>query len=356
MHKFPEPHIVVVAKHARLLRREPYLSDICKQYGRDPEKCAIKIFYGNPLEKGESVFDAKWGDDSKDGVRRNTKLFDGTRIQNICWWHKLSPRVYAMFEAEYQGQRVACQLTEFIEGDEAKDQHYVAAVHKQAVKLGEGYKFFEEKDLLNTKDVIGGKLVDLQQFAFKPDYVDVVKRIYTERGKYGKVYYQDVPELGFSGGPRKSQDRIDYMQLDKIDFTDKVVWDIGCAGGFFCRYALDRGAKIVYGMDEENTCYAAFMVSNHLGKFNIDYRACDLSKGIPEDIPDADIAFFLSMNFHIPIPERLLRVPTVIFEDNGKESRKETTLHRPWTHHFKHITLVGKGKDHGDKPVYHLVK
>jgi len=32
-----------------------------------------------------------------------------------------------------------------------------------------------------------------------------VKEIYIESGRYGKVYYQDVPELSLSGGPRKAK-------------------------------------------------------------------------------------------------------------------------------------------------------
>jgi len=151
-------------------------------------------------------------------------------------------------------------------------------------------------------------------------------------------------------------DRIKYLQLDLIDFKDKVVWDIGCSGGFFCRYALRWGAKIVYGFDQVNPCHAAYILSNYLGDYNIDYIATDLKRGIPLDIPKPDIAFFLSMNLHIPIPQRLFEADTVIFEDNGQESRKLDVLGELWTKHFVKWSFMGRSLDHGNKAIYHLFK
>jgi len=98
---------------------------------------------------------------------------------------------------------------------------------------------------------------------------------------------------------------------------------------------------------------AAFHVGNLLKYFNIDYVECDLEKGIPNDIPRADIAFYLSMNFHIKTPESLLEVGIVIFEDNGKESRKNDTLGEPWTKFYNNIEFVGRAEDHGAKAIYH---
>ena len=90
--------------------------------------------------------------------------------------------------------------------------------------------------------------------------------------------------------------------------------------------------------------------------FNIDYQDCDLNRGVPAGIiPKADIAFFLSMNYHVKIPQTLLElVDTVIFEDNGKESRNKDVLEAPWTTYYKNIEFVGRALDHGNKAVYIL--
>lgn len=356
-----EPETTIIAKQAFITRQHPLLEDICNQYGRDPSNLCIKVFYGNPLYGTQILDDALWGDNhdpnDSDQVRLNTTLSIGSKIQNILWKHNLSARVYAIFEAEYKGQRVACQLTDFIDGEFYSDIHQVEALHNNEIaKIAKEYHFSEVKDILGLHDVLNGKIIDVQQYTFDTDIEERIKQIYFEKGRYGKVYYQAVPELGLNGGPRKSLDRINYMKLESIDFKDKVVWDIGCAGGFFCRYALKRGAKIVYGFDEKAPLEAAFHVGNYLGAFNIDYIEADLSKGIPKSIPVPDIVFFLSMNFHIPIPERIYEANTVIFEDNGRETRNLTTLREPWTNHFKNIEFVGTGLDHGNKSCYILRK
>ena len=69
------------------------------------------------------------------------------------------------------------------------------------------------------------------------------------------------------GGPRDSERRIKELGLDQIDFKNKTVWDVGCAGGFFTRYAIDRGAKRVIGFDNEATVNAARNMANYLGYF-----------------------------------------------------------------------------------------
>jgi len=247
-------------------------------------------------------------------------------------------------------------LTEFVEGSPTEDINDCYNVYAWINKLGKQYGFKAQKDITNHQDLINGKFVDPQPFAFEDrPYLEYVKEVYCEKGKYGKIYYQDEPGIGLTSGPRKSKDRIKYLALDKIDFKGKVVWDIGCAGGYFCRYAMDRGAKRVIGLDTKDTLEAAFHVGNYLKYFNIDYVECDLSRGIPvADIPKADIAFFLSMNLHVGIPEALKDIPLVIFEDNSRENRHEKKLKDPWIDHYRRIEFVGTGLDHDLKSCYHL--
>ena len=94
-------YIPAMGKHAFLFNEPAMLNSICEKFGRDPEKCVIKIFHGNPLGENDTLEDALWGDNhdplDKNQVRKNCKLLEGTAIQNICWYHGLSARVYGVF-------------------------------------------------------------------------------------------------------------------------------------------------------------------------------------------------------------------------------------------------------------------
>ena len=355
-----EPIIIKDANHSFITIQEPLLTELCEKYGRSTENMCAKVFYGNPLEEGQHLRDALWGDSPpKDGVRKNTILRVGTQIQNVCHIEQgLSPRVFGITEGVYEGKRVAIQLTEYVNGEVAQTMEEVEKKGGEVKVLGKEFGFSNIKDIFNRFDVRGGKFVDLQPFAFDSfdAYREKVKEIYIESGRYGKVYYQDVPELSLSGGPRKSQKREEYMKLDKIDFKNKVVWDLGCAGGYFTRYAHSKGAKRVIGVDLEGPVRAAKHLANYLEMFNIDYLVRDLSKDNLSDLPKPDIVFLLSLNYHIPIPERTKEAKVVIFEDNGRETRHLEKLDTPWVDWFAKIELVGRGKDHGNKSVYHCIK
>lgn len=346
-------------KHAFITRDQGILREACSRYGRDPKTSCLKVFYANPLDPGQTIDDALWGDNrrSESNLRKNTKLVAGSQIQNILWRHGISPRIYAVFLVKLEGKRVGCQLTDYLRGRATKQIQDCYSMYENVSELGKQYGFKAWKNIVNYWDIIGGKFVDPQPFAFedKP-YLEYVKKTYCEEGKYGKIYYQDEPRIELTGGPRKSGDRVKYLALDRIDFEGKVVWDLGCAGGYFCRYAAEHGAKRVVGMDMAKPLEAAFHTGNYLKCFNIDYVECDLKRDIPIDhIPKADIAFFLSMNLHIGIPQQLLETAdTVIFEDNGQESRKADKLGEPWTKYYKNIEFVGRGEDHGAKGCYVL--
>lgn len=362
VNEIKEPEIVW-AKHAFVTRQQPLLDKASALFGRNSDGLCVKVFYGNPLKKGEDLREALWGDNpdlnNTNDIRKNTILRVGTQIQNICNIEGgISPRIYGIFEAEYRGKRVACQLTDFVEGECAETLEEVDEVFSKIKEIGDRFDFACIQDIQNHKDLIGGKFVDLQPFAFGEEakYRDVIKEIYVDKAKYGKVYYQDVPELGFSGGPRKSKKREEWMRLDEIDFKDKVVWDIGCAGGYFCRYAYSHGAKRVIGIDEAGPIYAAKHLANYLEMFNIDFEVRDLLKDNLLDLPKPDIVFFLSVNLHIGIPEVLKEVPLVVFEDNSRDRRNEANPGEPWNSWFSRIELVGRGEDHGNKSCYILKK
>lgn len=252
-------------------------------------------------------------------IKDNEKLNFIAQIQNILSWDKLAPRVYDVGIINNR----ECKITEIgnINFNEDLCKKY----------------FFNDK------------------FEFTKPYEETVRNIYFEYAKYGKIYYQNVKELKVKNGPRQSEDRISYMKLDKVDFKNKRVLDIGCAGGFFCRYADNAGASTVRGIDTEKTTYAAKHVCNLLNNFNIDFEVADLKYGYKTKKP-FDIVFFLSMIFHIEIPQAVKDAKMVIFEDNAKETKNKTSLNKPWTNWFSKIEFVGQGKDHGNKSIYHLYK
>jgi len=359
MYNIEYPEIVIESKQAFITRQQPLLNQVAEKYGRDPNGLCIKVFFGNPLVEGQELKDALWGDNpiNEGDPRKNTTVFAGSQVQNILWRHGISPRVYAIFEGRYNDTRVACQLTDFVEGSWEDNIQKVYAMQTKVDELGKIYGFASQSKKLGMKDIVNGKLVDPQLWAFdtKP-YADTVRDIYFEKGRYGKIYYQNDEKLGLHGGPRHSEDRINYMKLHMVQFQDKVVWDVGCAGGFFLRYATDRGAKRAIGFDMEAPIEAAFHVGNLLGYFNIDYVACDLRQPIPDQYIKPDVAFFLSMIYHIEAPKRLFEADTLVYEDNGKTTRGLETLTSPWTDHYKNINFVGRGIDHGDKACYILNK
>lgn len=350
--------ILAKGKQAFITKQQPQLDEVCVSYGRDSQGLCLKVFYGNPMTGEQGLKDALWGDNpSPTDVRKNNTVFEASQIQNILWKHGLAPRVYALFEAELGGDRIAVQLTDYVEGEPEDNIQRVYKMWENIEALGKIYGFTAPSHKMGFNDVINGQCVDPQLWAFeKKSYLETVKEIYFEKGRYGKIYYQNDEALELHGGPRHSEDRIKYMQLDKIDFANKVVWDVGCAGGFFLRYAEQKGAKRAIGMDLKEPIEAAFHVGNLLGLFNIDYLTLDLSKPIPADIVKPDIAFFLSMIYHIPVPERLFEATILIYEDNGKETRQLDKLTSPWTDHYPKIEFVGRGLDHGDKACYILEK
>jgi len=361
MYRLVKQTPAVIGKHAFVIkggRNQKVLDRIREKYGRP--NAILKVFNASPLRK-KKLWDVKWGDDPKRGnPRLNTKLIEATQIQNICHWHGLAPRVYALFEVELsEVGRVACQLTEDAGEDHATSHDEAYVVYEKVKGLGATYHFKNEKDDVQAHDSVGGLLVDFQTFAFDIPYATTVEEIYTRDGKYGKKYYQDQKVLGLTGGPRKSDDRIAYLGLDKIDFKGKSVLDLGCAGGFFCNYAEEMGAKMIVGLDcrgkgSPDPLNAARHLSNFLGNWNIDYLEWDLENRLVKvfawPVTSFDVVLFLSMAFHIGIPDPLAGLGKLtIFEDNSKNRDAEPALKRM----FKKVEKVGISKDHGDKPVYH---
>ena len=313
------------------------------------DEMLLKVFDFKEFDP-ENVDDFEWGDPpNNDNPRMNVKLTDATLIQNLCWMHGLAPRVWGIVkEGKYLAQEV-----EKLEGKTPEMQE-VFEVYAKVKELGKTYGFGNEKDDVSDRDVINGQLVDFNTFHFKDK--DKLKEEYIKHARYGKIYYHNVPEWGLKNGPRNNEERERYMKLHKIEFADRSVLDLGCAGGYFCRYAKDRGADSVTGYDYPDVVgsdpiKAANIVSFALGYNDIVYENMDVTKGKPQP---ADIVFYLSMTYHTNIPSWLPEVTNevCIFEDNSKERNAKQQLEKM----FREVKWVGTAKDHGNKPCYFCFK
>lgn len=344
------------SKHCFMLRYGKAL-EIYRGYYNRPN-AILKVFDLEPITKKEDFKTVKWGDDPKKGEPRvNTTLWEATQIQNIMAFHGLAPRVYALVTVGLNNQLFPAQLTEEAGTEDTTfDIDEAESVYKHVVALGKDYGFGIQKEDVSAEDVVNAKLVDFQTFAFTKPYEETVKERYIA-GKYGKVYYQDVPELGLSGGPRKTEQRYRELQLEKVNFQGKTVLDIGCAGGSFLRYATNKGASRCVGVDEDKAeLEAAFHVANMLGQFNTDFIHLDVTKDKIDGV--FDITFFLSLNYHVGYPSWIMEATKelLIFEDNGKESRNGEKPEETISKRFGRVEYVGKATDHGNKPIYHLYK
>jgi len=310
----------------------------------------LKIFNFEDVDNWDK--DICWGDRPKPNEpNMSVPLEDAIKIQNICWIYGLAPRVYSKVGVTLGMKKHMGVVTDKAEGERSIER--AEEVYEKVKKIGEKYGFKNDKDDYSKDDVIGGKLVDFNTFHFVKGYEDKLKKQYIENNRYGKIYYHNVPELGLNNSPRKNDKRIKWLGLDKIDFNGKSVIDFGCAGGFFCRYAKDRGAGKVIGIDHvgkgsDNSVKGAKLVSNHLGYWDINFWDMDLE--IVQHNMEADITFFLSMNYHVGIPGWVSKwtKELCVFEDNSKNRDALPELEKL----FSKVERVGTAKDHGDKPIY----
>jgi len=299
------------------------------------------------LEVDKLTKDIPWGDD---GV----SLREATKIQNIAWLYDLAPRVFNVMTVRMFNKIFLAQHVEVFEGLKSTiDQ--LNYVQEQIVELGKVYGFYRYHNNYGVSDIVDNRLVDFDNFRFEDNYLEKIKNEYVRLSRYGNTYYHPINDWGLTGSPRDNVKRIDYLKLNDIDYKGKTVLDLGCAGGFFCRDAVDRGAKKVTGIDLNgegglDIIKAAYLVSNIKEYWGIDYINYDLRKGIDKSYK-SDIIYYLSMNYHIGIPQWLKDITgkMLIFEDNSKERNAEITLKKM----YREVRFIGKSLDHGNKLIYH---
>jgi len=75
--------------------RDQYLLPIARKYGRDPKDLCLKISYLFLFKPGDKLETCGWGGS-------HLPVMDCARVQNICHWHGLAPRVYAVDVIDWQ--------------------------------------------------------------------------------------------------------------------------------------------------------------------------------------------------------------------------------------------------------------
>lgn len=334
------------------------------------ENDLYKIFDIYPMhDLSEEVMEKyfHWGDYPSENKPYHgwSGLKEATIIQNICWYHELAPRVYEIVGLEINGKKYFAQRVEDLSQLPYKKTHDDAQlIYDKVIELGKIYGFHTEKKDVSNVDVMGDKLVDFNTLHFENDHLDKVKTIIYEKARYGKIYYQCEPKLDLNGGPRKIDQRIKDMKLDEIEFEGKTVLDLGCAGGAFVRYSKDRGANKALGIDFEDvigsdTRLSAYLISWELGQFDVEFEAHDLREYKPKP---ADIVYFLSMAYHIGIPDWLGKVTNevLIFEENSRGFKEnpvvtKNTIEKLKTM-FRKVELISYSHDREPQPILRCIK
>jgi hypothetical protein len=311
----------------------------------------LKVFF-TPLVG--SIDDYYWGHPFMASSNRmspryeRTRLVDAVIIQNLLAWHGLAPRVYEIILLRWEGKEYPALLV-----DDLGFSHDLTGLNERekifetAKKLGTKYGFrVDFEDIGQASNFVKGKIVDIQGFQLEPDYKDRVIKRYKDYAKWAENTYQSIPELGIKGY-RDNERRAELMQLDKIDFKDKYVVDIGCSGGFYCRYAANKGAKRVMGIDLPEVIDTAFEISNLLGYYNVDFVGSELEKEKDYDFGIApNIIFYLSVQRYFGYAPYLKKAETVIYEHNGDEPEEQVI--ELFMQDFKNMKDLGvTGRDTG---------
>ncbi len=348
--KLPTEQHLGRGKHCFVIKPTPFLKDF---FGLGHKKLLLKVFHLDPINDGTDLNKIKWGDDPKgDNPRLNTTIMEATKIQHICHFEYAAPKVHALLTVIFQEKLYLAQLVDDL-GSYFNDKHEDCyGVYERVKELGAKYGFTNDKDDVSKWDVLQDKLIDFQTFWFTEEHIKKITQIYKDKTKWGKIYYHESPALGLTGGPRDMQKRIKEMGLNDIDFRGKTVLDIGCSGGAFVNYALQRGAKRAVGLDFKEDVQGARLASNEAEYFNAEYYGIDLRntntkylQGLT-GIDKFDIVLYFSMFRHVHFPDfvwELCRDTAIIEWNNWKG---EADVKKIVSKKFN-INKEGRTTDHG---------
>ena len=270
-------------------------SNIVLKIFKEPVKTLARAWWGKRLNKPSVINDV--GDSKKDST-----LIENTIVQNIAAFEGLAPRVYDLVLVESHGIQYAAQVTDYITGIPSEDveslQPIIKFIHRNGIYARD----------LEPRNVINGKFFDFDGFALPDGYESYLRKKAAEVAHFnlpGDPAYQSIDKLKLRGlrditGGTVGSYRVESLKLNKIDFENKKVLDVGCNLGLYCMEADLRGAKTVVGVDLPETAKIAREISNYLCHFNIDYLGTDLKRGFSQ-VPKEkyDIVFFMAMDLHI---------------------------------------------------------
>lgn len=305
-------------------------------YGR-PNLC-LKIFK-DPLG-ARTIYTFGWG---------KKPLGEVSKIQNLFARRGIAPRVFDLVEVNGH----AAQVTNFVEDDGQKPNV------KRLTKLMGEYQVSSRKGFdVGERNWVGSQFVDFSGFHFQDldEYINGLgERAHTRRGENIDTAYQEVDLLGIKG-TRDFSLRSDVMKLDKIDFKDKTVLDIGCNLGAFCRAAQYKEARRVVGIDR--IANLSFEINNWLGYFNLDFIKARLPADVEQikiqsGIEKFDIVFCLAAIKHVGGWGEWIKdlcADLFIFEGHGNIPKD--IYWRVLEENFRQVNYLGQTEDNYSRVVY----
>ena len=152
--------------------RGEYLLPIAKKYRRDPSDLCLKISFSFHLKPGKTLETSGWGGS-------HLPVLDCARIQNICYWHGLAPRVYSVDIIDWQGAKTIAQLQDYAGEGEPHNTPLFRKVCNVIEEYG-GFHVFSKEDG-GTWNSAGGKWVGFKGAGFR-DIAIYKKKIDGMRG------------------------------------------------------------------------------------------------------------------------------------------------------------------------------
>lgn len=260
-------------------------------YGR--EGLCLKLLtsrrYPDGIPEGEEIWQKAY-------------LDEVSMVQNIFARVGISPRVYDLVRVNDKYPAQVCDYV--VPGDREKDTGAVLSVMERYGIVHRRIEIIQNEQ----ETWRNGMLVDLGGFKFRDlgDYErGLSERIRTRKGKIFDSAYQPVKAMKIDGA-RDLDYRVEFMGLDKRDWSALDVLDIGCNTGGISRIIDGYGARRVVGIDKPEKAELAFEISNLLGNWNIDYLGVDATR---EDLGDYlfemtgirrfDVVMFLAVFGHL---------------------------------------------------------
>jgi len=234
--------------------RGEYLLPVAELCERDPSDLCLKICYTFPPDPEQSLEDYGW-------CGSPLPVLDCAKLQNICYWKDLAPRVYWVGKIDWENLVTVAWLMDYVGDGEPNN----TPLFKKACAVMEEYGGFHQFSHGDGGqwNSAGGKWLGFKAAGFK------------DKEAYKKKIGVDEPA---KADPRTN----DFVG---VNLKDKTVLVTKCGHGEVCNLADIVGAKRVVGVT--NQLDLCRQLSNYFGHFNIDY----VSDPKESDIEHFDFVF-----------------------------------------------------------------